>query len=48
MFDWGKEAMENIVSGEGGRVKGTASNGLQFVGFPDANGNITNFYPIIS
>jgi hypothetical protein len=47
MFDWGKEAMENIVYGDGTYVEGIASNGLRFRGHYDANGEITDFYPTI-
>jgi hypothetical protein len=48
MFDWGKEAMENLVYGDSTHVEGIASNGLRFVGYFDTNGKIKNFYPIIS
>lgn len=30
-----------------GRIEGTTSNGLNFIGYLDEFGNIKNFYPIL-
>ncbi|PEE40899.1 CdiA family toxin C-terminal domain-containing protein [Bacillus pseudomycoides] len=46
MYKLGSEAMQNgkIING---RVEGTASNGLKFIGYLDDSGKIKNFYPIL-
>lgn len=47
MLDWGWEAMDNgVVFGR--MIKGKSSNGLEFVGFIDDNGAITNFFPTLN
>jgi hypothetical protein len=48
VFGWGKEAMENLVSGKDDYIEDIASNELRFGGYFDDSGNVTNFYPIIS
>ncbi|WP_228471972.1 CdiA family toxin C-terminal domain-containing protein [Listeria welshimeri] len=46
IYNLGVEAMQNgkII---GGRVEGTASNGLKFIGYLDEAGNVKNFFPIL-
>lgn len=46
IYNLGVEAMQNgkII---GGRVEGTASNGLGFIGYLDEAGNVKNFFPIL-
>lgn len=46
IYNLGVEAMQNgkII---GGRVEGTASNGLKFIGYLDEAGKVKNFFPIL-
>ncbi|MGX7419516.1 CdiA family toxin C-terminal domain-containing protein [Carnobacterium gallinarum] len=46
MYELGSEAMQNgkLING---RIEGTASNGLNFIGYLDEFGNVKNFYPIL-
>ncbi|MBC1755266.1 EndoU domain-containing protein [Listeria seeligeri] len=46
IYNLGVEAMQNgkII---GGRVEGTASNGLKFIGYLDEVGNVKNFFQIL-
>lgn len=48
IIKWGEEAMKNgEVVGEGREITGVASNGLQFRGFIDESGEISNFFPTL-
>ncbi|WP_245833064.1 CdiA family toxin C-terminal domain-containing protein [Oceanobacillus timonensis] len=47
IYKWGIEALENgTVSGR--EIIGTATNGLEFKGYINNVGEITNFYPVFS
>jgi len=50
IIDWGKEAMEEVMSKgpiSGRVIDGVANNGLKFRGYIDeVTGEITNFFPI--
>lgn len=48
ILKWGEEAMKNgKVVGAGREITGVSSNGLQFRGFIDESGEITNFFPTL-
>ncbi|WP_052737871.1 EndoU domain-containing protein [Bacillus sp. SA1-12] len=46
MIKWGEEAMKNGTV-DGREITGVSSNGLQFKGFIDESGEVTNFFPIL-
>ncbi|WP_269083003.1 PrsW family glutamic-type intramembrane protease [Sporosarcina globispora] len=46
MVKWGEEAMKNGTV-DGREITGVSSNGLEFKGFVDESGEITNFFPIL-
>lgn len=53
MAEWGKQAAQEAISagriGPNGRVwEGFAPNGLKFRGYIEADGTITNFFPIMN
>jgi RsiW-degrading membrane proteinase PrsW (M82 family) len=48
ILKWGEEAMKNgKVVGAGREITGVSSNGLQFRGFIDESGEISNFFPTL-